>query len=175
MNVAVETPLSTANTDKYNVTSSAYVPRALLVILRVYVGVILFISDLGKLTRENPFATEMIGFLRGVTTRRAWAPYLHFVQQLVIPHANLFSYLVMVSEAFAAISLLVGALTRLGAGVAMFLFLNYMLSEGRMFWSPDSEDAALLFISLVLFLGHAGRAYGIDRYLAKRWPKSPLW
>lgn len=175
MNVALETSLSSANTDKYNVTFSAYVPRALLVILRVYVGVILFISDLGKLTRENLFATEMIGFLRGVTTRRASAPYLHFVQQVVIPHANSFSYLVMTGEAFAAVSLLAGALTRLGAGVAMFLFLNYMLAEGRMFWSPDSEDAALFFIALVLFLGRAGRAWGIDRYLAKRWPKSPLW
>ena len=151
------------------------VPRALLVIPRVYVGVILFISDLGKLTRDNPFAEEMLRFLRGVTTRRASAPYLHFVQQVVLPHANLFSYLIMTGEAFAAISLLTGTLTRVGAAVAMFLFLNYMLAEGRMFWSPDSEDAAVFFIALVVFLGRAGRVWGVDACLAKRWPNSPLW
>lgn len=55
------------------------------------------------------------------------------------------------------------------------LFLTYMLAEGRMFWSPDSEDAAVFFIALVVFLGRAGRVWGVDSYLAKRWPKSPLW
>lgn len=151
------------------------VPRALLVIPRIYIGVILFISDLGKLTRDNPFAEEMLRFLRGVATRRASAPYLHFVQQVVIPHATSFSYLIMTGEAFAAISLLTGAMTRVGAIIAGFLFLNYMLAEGRMLWSPDSEDAALIFICLILFLGRAGCAFGIDSYLAKRWPNSLLW
>jgi len=161
--------------DEHKIGLSHYISRALLVLPRIYVGVILFISDLGKLSRENPFAEEMIRFLRGVTTRRASAPYLHFVQQIVIPHASLFSYLIMTGEAFAAVSLLTGTLTRLGAAVACFLFLNYMLAEGRIFWSPDSEDAALIFICLMLFLGRAGRVFGIDSYLAKRWPSSPLW
>ena len=79
----------------------------------------------------------------------------------------------MTGEAFAAISLLTGTMTRVGAAVAMFL--NYMLAEGRMFWSPDSEDAAVFFIALVVFLGRAGRVWGVDAYLAKRWPKSALW
>jgi thiosulfate dehydrogenase [quinone] large subunit len=151
------------------------VSRALLVILRVYLGVILFITNLGKLTRDNPFAEEMLRFLRGVVTRRASAPYLHFVQNVVIPHATLFSYFVMAGEAVAALSLFTGTMTRAGAAIAMFLFLNYMLAEGRMFWSPDSEDAAVFFIALVVFLGRAGRVWGVDAYLAKRWPNSPLW
>ena len=66
-------------------------------------------------------------------------------------------------------------MTRLGAAVAMSLFLNYMLAKGRMFWSPDSEDATVFFIAPVVFLGRAGRAWGVDSYLAKSWPKSPLW
>ncbi len=165
-----------AETNRCNNASPARtVPRALLVILRVYLGVILFITVLGKLTRDNPFATEMLRFLRGVATRRASAPYLHFVQDVVIPHATLFSYLVMTGEAVAAVSLLTGTMTRVGAAVAMFLFLNYMLAEGRMFWSPDSEDAAVFFIALVVFFARAGRVWGIDAYLAKRWPNSPLW
>src|SRR5438309_4443251 len=154
---------------------SRYVPRILLVILRIYLGVILFITDFGKLMRDTPFADEMLRFLRGVTTRRASAPYLHFVQQVVIPHSSLFSYLIMTGEMFAAVSLLTGTMTRVGSTIAMFLFLNYMLAEGRIFWSPDSEDAALIFITILLFFGRAGRVWGVDSYLAKRWPKSPLW
>src|SRR5437660_11624409 len=135
--------------------NSPNVPRALLVILRVYLGVISFITVLGKLTRDNPFSAEMLGFLRAVAARRASAPYLHFVQQVAIPHATLFSYLVMTGEAVAALSLLTGTMTRVGAAIAMFLFLNYMLAEGRMFWSPDSEDAAVFFIALVVCLGRS--------------------
>src|SRR5882724_12383435 len=104
-----------------NVTLPRTVPRALLVILRVYLGVILLITNLGKLTRDNSFVTEMLRFLRGVATRRASAPYLHFVQNVVIPHATLFSYLVITGEAVAAFSLLTGTMTRVGAAVAMFL------------------------------------------------------
>jgi uncharacterized membrane protein YphA (DoxX/SURF4 family) len=157
------------------VESFCYAPRALLAALRIYLGAILSITDLGKLTRDNPFSLEMLGFLREVATRRASAPYLHFVQQLVIPHSTLVSYLVMTGEAVAAVLLLTGTMTRVGAGIAMFLFLNYMLAKGRMFWSPDSQDAAVFFIALVVLRGRAGRVWGIDNYLARRWPTSPLW
>ena len=158
-----------------DICMSRYVPRILLVILRIYLGVILFITDFGKLMRDTPFANEMLDFLRGVTTRRASAPYLCFVQQVVIPHASTFSYLIMTGEMFAAVSLLTGTMTGLGAAVAMVLFLNYMMAKGRWLWSPDSEDAAIFFIALVVLLGRAGRVCGIDSYLARRWPNAPLW
>src|SRR5437868_15432699 len=95
--------------------NSPNVPRALLVILRIYLGVILFITVLGKLTRDTPFSTEMLGFLQSVATRRASAPYLHLLQQLVVPHSTLFSYLVMTGAAVATLSLLTGTMTRVGA------------------------------------------------------------
>ena len=52
----------------------------------------------------------------------------------------------------------------------LVLFLNYMLAKGRWFWSPDSEDAAVFFIALVLILGRAGRFFGLDSFLEKKWP-----
>ena len=149
--------------------------RALLAFLRIYLGVILFITVLGKLTRDTPFATEMLGFLNGVARRGVLSWYTDFIQQVVIPHATLFSYCVMTGEIVAAISLLTGTATRIGALIAMLLFLNYMLAKARMFWSPDSEDAAVFFIALIVFLGRAGRVWGIDAFLAKRWPHSWFW
>src|SRR6266478_975337 len=126
MNAALESASALpAETNGCNNASPARtVPRALLVILRIYLGVILFITVLGKLTRDEPFATEMLGFLGGVVRRRALPWYTDFVQGVVIPHATLFSYLVMTGELVAAISLLTGTVTRLGGLVAMFLFLN---------------------------------------------------
>ncbi len=112
---------------------------------------------------------------RQFSLTRASPPYRAFLEQVVIPHATLFSYLVMSGELLAALSLLTGTLTRLGAGIALFLFLNYMLAKGRLFWSPDSEDAALFFAALVVLLGAAGRAFGVDRYLHRRWSRGWLW
>jgi len=57
----------------------------------------------------------------------------------------------------------------------MFLFLNYMLAKGRMLWSPDSEDAAVLLSALVVALGAAGRSLGVDALLHRRWPRVPAW
>src|SRR5207237_9220547 len=111
----------------------------------------------------------------GIKALHALSVYLHFVQAVVISHAKLFSYLGMTGELTAAISLLTGTATRIGAAVAMFLFLNFMLSKGRTFWAPDSQDAAVFFIALVVFLGRAGRVFGIDARLARRWPRSWIW
>src|ERR1041385_8464790 len=77
--------------------SFRYVPRSLLVILRVHLGVILLVTDAGKMLRGNaPFSVEMLSFLQGFVMRNASMPYQHFLQHVVIPHATVFSYLVMV-------------------------------------------------------------------------------
>ena len=151
------------------------VPRALVAGLRIYLGVILLYTVLGKLTRDTPFVDEMLAFLQNVASKRASAPYLQFVQSVVIPNAKLFSYLIMTGELVAGICLLTGTCTRVAAGIAMALFLNYMLAKGRMFWSPDSQDAAVFFIALVVLLGRAGRVAGVDVFLARKWPDAFLW
>ena len=151
------------------------VPRALLVILRLHLGVILIITVMGKILRSDPFSVEMLGFLNGYAMKNAATPYHDFLQHVVIPHATLFSYLVIAGELAAGVSLLFGVGTRVGAGIAMFLFLNFLFAKGRLFWSPDSEDAAVFFSALVCLLGAAGRVWGIDAYLAKRWPRAILW
>ena len=156
-------------------TGRNYVRRELVAILRIYLGVILFVTVLGKLTRDKPFVTEMMAYLNGMPERRASPWYLSFLHSVVIPHARLFSYMVMTGESLASISLLLGLCTRVGAAIAMWLFLNYMFSKGRIFWSADSQDAAVFFIALVVFMARAGRAWGIDMLLARRWPKGWLW
>jgi len=152
-----------------------FIPRWMIVILRVHLGVILLVTVAGKIFREAPFSDEMIAFLQGFVTKNASAPYVTFINEIVIPHVKLFSYLILTGELAAGLSLLLGLGTRVGAVIAMFLFLNYMLAKGRLFWSPDSEDAAIFLSALVCCIGAAGRVYGIDTYLARRWPRVFLW
>jgi thiosulfate dehydrogenase (quinone) large subunit len=150
-------------------------PGYLLTILRIYLGVILLYTVLGKLTAATPFSDEMLGFINfEIKGGRPSGFYTSFLQSVVIPNATLFSYLIMTAEVIAALGLLLGAFTRVSALIALVLFLNYMFTKGRWFWSPDSEDAAVFFIALVLFLGRAGRYFGLDSFLEKRWPKAFL-
>src|SRR5438477_10255730 len=151
------------------------VPRSLLVILRAHLGVILIITVIGKLFRPQPFSIEMLEFNESALSRKGIEWYQQFLRGFVVPHATLFSYLVMAGEVVAGILLLTGTLTRVGGAIAMLLFVNFMWAKGRWFWSPDSEDAAVLFSALVVMLGAAGRAWGVDALLAKRWPSSLLW
>jgi len=161
--------------DKPWAQSLHYVPRWLLVILRVHLGVIFLITVSGKIFRASPFSEEMVSYLQGYVMRNASSPYREFIQQVVLPHSSLFSYLVMTGEVVAGICLLLGLCTRVGATIAMFLFLNFMLSKGRLFWSPDSEDAAVFFSALVVMIGAAGRTWGLDTYLVRRWPRAFIW
>ena len=152
------------------------VPAYLLTILRIYLGIILLYTVIGKLIQATPFSDEMLAYLNTVMSRGRMAGfYHHFLETTVVPNARLFSYLVLTGELTAGIGLLTGTLTRMSAFIAGLLFLNYMLSKGRWFWSPDSEDAAVFFIALVLMLGKAGRTLGIDRFLAAKRPNALLW
>ena len=154
--------------------STNAVPRALLLFLRFHLAVILLLTVTGKIVREAPFRVEMLDFV-GHVMGRTIPPYHAFLQNVVIPHATLFSYLVMIAELVAGVLLLTGTCTRAGAAITMFLVLNFMLAKGRWFWSPDNVDAADFFSALVVMLGAAGRAWGVDALLAKRWPRSWLW
>ena len=151
------------------------VPRWLLMILRLHLGAILLITVAGKLFRDQPFSVEMVEFINAMLKRPGWAWYQHFLRAGVLPHAALFSYLVMIGEVVAGVCLLTGTLTRVGSAIAMLLFLNYMFAKGRWFLSPDSEDAAVFFSALVVMLGAAGRAFGFDAFLARRWPDALFW
>jgi uncharacterized membrane protein YphA (DoxX/SURF4 family) len=153
-----------------------YVPAYLFTILRIYLGVILLYTVIGKFSASTPFVNEMTDYLNAMMGRgRMSSFYLHFLQSVVIPHAQIFSYLVMAGELTAGLGLLTGTCTRLCACIALLLFLNFMFSKGRWFWSPDSEDAAVFFIALVLIPARAGRLFGFDQFFAKKWPDVVLW
>lgn len=50
-----------------------------------------------------------------------------------------------------------------------------MFAKGMWFWTPASNDAAMLFIALVIMLGAAGRSIGVDGFLHAKFPGAGLW
>ncbi len=155
---------------------SQVVQRALLVILRVYLGVILLVAAWGKLWAEGGFAPRLVGMVeRNVSNGATHGFYQVFLEGVVLPNAGLFAVLVVLGEVLGGVALITGTVTRLAAGTTAFMMLNFMLLKGRWFWMGSSNDAAFFFIALVVLLGAAGRAFGVDYYLVRRWPRVALW
>ena len=137
-------------------------------------GVIFLVAVIPKM-RGDPWVDRMVGFLQAVALENAHGFYRGFVESVVLVHPALFANLVLVGELLVGLALLTGTVTRLAAGVAMFMTLNYMFGTGAWFWTPSSNNAAFFFIALILILGSAGRAFGVDYFLAQKWPKAGIW
>jgi uncharacterized membrane protein YphA (DoxX/SURF4 family) len=151
------------------------VSRRLVVLARIYIGVIFLVAAYGKLSHMVDFAGPMTDFLSGVTLAHGYGFYANFVRAVVLPNAHVFAALVIAAEVCIAVAMLFGLATRAAAGVAIFLLANYMLAKGAVPWSPGSNDAADIVLCLIILLGAGGRTFGIDATLHKRFPKVPLW
>jgi thiosulfate dehydrogenase [quinone] large subunit len=147
--------------------------RAALTLLRIYLGIVFLLAAWPKI--QGNFTPRLIGFLERVALAEGHPFYQEFVRQVVLPNAPLFAGLVAWGELLVGGTLVLGLGTRLAATVGLLLTTNYMLAKGAWFWTPSSNDAAFAAIAIGLIVGAAGRTFGLDGLLAKRWPRSPLW
>lgn len=143
--------------------------------LRIYLGVIFLLAAKPKLEADPDFSSRLVGFLNNVALNQAHDFYRGFVTDLVLPNAGAFAALVTTGELLAGLMLVLGAASRLGAVIAIVMLLNYMFAKGMWFWTPSSNDAAFIMIALAVLLTRAGRTWGVDAALARRWPRVPLW
>ena len=96
-----------------------------------------------------------------------FAPHKAFVQSFVLPNISWLGWGVFLGEAFIALSLVLGLLTRLG-GVAGFLmavnlYLGLSVAPHEWYWSY----AMLATLQLIFFFTAPGRVLGIDQFLIK--------
>jgi uncharacterized membrane protein YphA (DoxX/SURF4 family) len=134
----------------------------------VYLGVTFFFSDHG-----NARPDELTGFLK-FAAKNGYSWYQHFLNSFVEPQSATFGTLIVVAEIYVGIALVIGFTTRLATCVALFLLVNYMCAKGAVPWGPGIDQSDIVLAVIILF-SNAGRIFGIDSFLATRWPKLPLW
>ncbi len=100
--------------------------------------------------------------------------YKAFLDGTVLPHAALFAELTAWGEALVGLSLVFGVFAGMGALGALWLSASYGLASWHL--SPASEGFhyMLITVSVVLFLARSGRAWGMDAWIAWRWPGTVL-
>ena len=146
----------------------------LLVLPRVYLGLMFFVPAFAK-TFGPEFATLQIEqFVGGYAVKHGYSWYRGFLQGFVMHHVGLFTTLVTVGEWYIVIALLFGITTRLAAGIALFMLLNFMAAKGADPWYRSAELHFAVMAVLVM-LGAAGRTFGVDKYLHQRYPRVPFW
>lgn len=92
--------------------------------------------------------------------------YLTFLQNVVLPHHQLFSYLVVLGEVAVGLSFIFGFLVRPASLGAMIMNINFLLAAGL---EAKTVNSLMIAINLVLFFTAAGRCFGFDYYFYKKY------
>jgi uncharacterized membrane protein YphA (DoxX/SURF4 family) len=147
--------------------------RAALAILRIGLGSLfiwVFLENLGKGLYSPSGYSGLINYY----IEKGHGPQLlKSVMALMASHATVAGPLQGFTEITFGVLLLLGFLTRPVALGAFFFLSTLWLAEWGTAWIW--ELLMPMIVALVLVIGAAGRRWGIDAILARRYPRIPLW
>jgi thiosulfate dehydrogenase [quinone] large subunit len=134
-----------------------------IVLLRLYIGYYFLQQGIRKFQRGFPhgdWVGRQIGDLAAIDLY-PW--YKRFLTDYVVPHQELFGYLVTVGEIGVGSCLLLGLLTRFGAAVGLFMVVNYFLGPGMARGGATLAQQQTFIVALVvILLSNPGRTLGLD-------------
>jgi uncharacterized membrane protein YphA (DoxX/SURF4 family) len=144
-----------------------------LALVRLTIGAMLvwvFFENLGKgLYTPGGYAGLINYYIQHGHSPAAWKAVMGFMAS----HAAMAAPMQALTEISLGILLIVGLLTRPVAFVAFLYLGSLWVSEWGTAWIW--ELLVPVMASLALVVGRAGRAFGVDALLARRWPFSPWW
>ncbi|HXP39781.1 MAG TPA: DoxX family membrane protein [Candidatus Acidoferrales bacterium] len=144
-----------------------------LAMVRLTIGAMLvwvFFENLGKgLYTPAGYAGLINYYIKASHSPAAWKA----VMGLMASHAALAAPMQAMAEISLGVLLVIGLLTRPVAFVAFLYLASLWISEWGTSWIWELLVPVLA--SLALAVGRAGRAWGVDALLARRWPSSPWW
>lgn len=146
---------------------------AALALLRLFVGIQFVVAGFQKWDWIG--TPQLAHLLTGWAKTTPFEGYGRFLTQAVIPHASLFTYLLVFGELCIGVLLALGLLTRAAALLALALSVNFLLAAWDRGADTQRLHEAFIAISLALLLTGAGRFYGLDVRLARRHPRWILW
>jgi len=144
-----------------------------LVMVRLIIGamfVSVFFENLGKgLYRPAGYAGLINYYIQHDHAPAAWKAVMGFMAS----HAAMAAPMQGLTEISLGVLLVIGLLTRPVAFVAFGFLASLWVSEWGTAWIW--ELLVPVVGSLALSVGQAGRTWGVDAWLAKRWPSSLWW
>jgi uncharacterized membrane protein YphA (DoxX/SURF4 family) len=140
-----------------------------IAVLRIYVGYYMLTQGIRKFQRDFPKGDWIGRQIGDLATLDLYPWYKRFLTAYVVPHSELFGYLVTIGEIAVGACLLLGLLTRFSALVGLFMLINYYLGPGMAHGGLMLAHQQNLIIALMIFLlSNPGRALGLDGLLFGR-------
>ncbi|MGI1658762.1 MAG: DoxX family membrane protein [Desulfitobacterium sp.] len=148
-------------------------------VLRVYVGWEWFSHGLDKVFGASsavwvgPQAgTAVTGFLNAALAKtggqhpdvQGW--YATFIENVALPNATFFGYIVAWGELLVGLGLILGFLTSLALLAAILMNLSYLLAG-----AVSTNPVMLFWEGVLLWAGAAAYYWGVDRVFLPRWKK----
>jgi uncharacterized membrane protein YphA (DoxX/SURF4 family) len=154
--------------------------RRIFVLPRVYAGVVFAAAGLGQLRASAVWTDPGQSWPAALHEQLAqWSPhaaswYTTILTQWLMPHADAVAPLVAWLNLVIGVALVLGVATRLVAAGAVVLLLNYAAAAGHSIYGAW-DTAAYTALALTVWLARAGREWGVDAGLARRWPSGGIW
>src|SRR5262249_31863526 len=144
-----------------------------LALVRVTIGAMLvwvFFENLGKgLYTPSGYAGLINYYIKSSHSPAIWKS----VMGLAASHAAMAAPMQALTEISLGILLILGLLTRPAAFVSFLYLGSLWVSEWGTAWIWDLLVPVLALLGLAV--GSAGRKWGVDAWLARRWPSSLWW
>jgi uncharacterized membrane protein YphA (DoxX/SURF4 family) len=167
--------MTVSTATRSDVTTVVHHPQAAngLAIVRVTIGAMLvwvFFENLGKgLYTPAGYAGLINYYIQHDHAPAIWKS----VMALAASHAAMAAPMQAVTEIGLGILLVIGLFTRPAALIAFLYLGSLWISEWGTAWIWELLVPVLASLGLVV--GRAGRRWGVDAWLARRWPSSPWW
>lgn len=134
-----------------------------IVLLRLWIGYYLLQQGIRKYQRDFPKGDWIGRQIGDVPALDLYPWYKRFLTDYVVPHSELFGYLVMIGEILVGLCLLLGLLTRFSAFVGLFMLINYFLGPGMARGGASLAQQQTFIVALVIILlSNPGRTLGLD-------------
>lgn len=144
-----------------------------LALVRVTIGSMLvwvFFENLGKgLYRPAGYAGLINYYIKNSHSPALWKS----VMALAASHAAMAAPMQAMTEIGLGVLLVIGLLSRPAAFVSFLYLGSLWVSEWGTAWIWELLVPVLA--SLALAIGSAGRKFGVDAWLARRWSSAPWW
>lgn len=137
-----------------------------IAVLRIYVGYYMLAQGIRKFHRDFPKGDWIGRQIGDIATLDLYPWYKTILQNYVVPHSELFGYLVTAGEIAVGAGLLLGLLTRTSAAIGLFMWVNYYLGPGMARGGATLAQQQTFIIALAIFiLSNPGRTLGLDGLL----------
>ncbi|MFQ5892624.1 MAG: DoxX family protein [Candidatus Methanofastidiosia archaeon] len=141
-------------------------------LLRVLMGVIFFSTTFSNL-RKGLYGQGYREFLIYLSKDHPFSFYQVFLEDFAIPNWQILAKLQMVFEFALGFFLILGILTRLSAFLGFIFSLNLMFGTLGKDWI--FTYVMMLSIFFVIFTSRAGRFYGLDKILLRKFGEKLVW